>query len=140
MVNVMTGGGHRVAALVLLAPLLALPSLFACSSSHSSPPSIDDGGASDASVDAALDAPAEAGMDGPNLVPGVCIFQNNVWYCGAGYGTFPSCPGVAGYPLLGSDCDFDGGCLGCMDSVATMFGCQYGSYTIGSTVGTECNH
>jgi|HubBroStandDraft_6_1064221.scaffolds.fasta_scaffold296961_2 hypothetical protein len=144
MVNVLTGRGHRVAALVLLAPSLAGATILACSSSHSNTSEVDVGPMTDATaLDASLDgdAPAEA-ETGPNLVPGDCVFENNVWYCGAGYGNYPGCPEASGYPLLGEPCDFDDGgyCVGCMQGVAMSFSCQYGSYTIGSTVGHECNH
>jgi hypothetical protein len=110
------------------------------SSSHGALGAIDGGG--DATIDAAIDgaAPADAEIDSPNEVPGECVFSNDVWYCGPGYGTYPSCPGAA-YPLLGTTCDFDSGfCLGCSQGAATTFGCVLGSYTIGDRVGTECNH
>jgi hypothetical protein len=144
MVDAMTGRGHRVAvaAGVLLCGALLAPALFlGCSSSHSNGGPLDAGAGPDATLDAALDAPEEAEMSGPNTVPGQCVFQNNVWYCGAGYGTYPSCPG-AGYPDLGTPCDAGddaGDCVGCSHGVATTFGCQYGSFTIGSQF-AQCNH
>jgi len=110
------------------------------SSSHGALGAIDGGG--DATIDAAIDgaAPADAEIDSPNEVPGECVFSNDVWNSGPGYGTYPSCPGAA-YPLLGTTCDFDSGfCLGCSQGAATTFGCVLGSYTIGDRVGTECNH
>jgi hypothetical protein len=131
----------------LWAPLLGAAgaaTLPGCSSSsaHGSLP-LDAAVIVDATTDAAADGSVDAEIDGsggPNVVPGECVYSGDTWYCGAGYGTFPSCPG-AGYPNLGDPCDFDAGfCLGCSQGAATSFGCAFGSYTIGSRVGTECNH
>jgi hypothetical protein len=153
MVSAMVGRGGRAAAWPswarLGAPLfgaLAAGSLLGCSSSnaHGSLP-VDAAVIADATADAAADGSQEAAIDGssgPNVVPGECVYSDsdNTWYCGAGYGTFPSCPG-AGYPTLNTPCDFDGGyCLGCSQGAATSFSCEFGSYTIGARVGTECNH
>ncbi len=94
-------------------------------------------------TDAGADAegPVDAAPDSPNLIPGDCVFNDNMWYCGPGYGTYASCPG-AGYPLIGTACDFDSGvCFGCDNEVGATFGCVFGSYTIGqSRVANECNH
>jgi hypothetical protein len=122
---------------------MALLAGCSSSSSHGALGPIDGGG--DATIDAALDGAgaADAEIDSPNEVPGECVFSSNFWYCGPGYGTYPTCPG-ADYPLLGTTCDFDSGfCMGCMAGAAEIFGCVLGSYTIGNSghpVGTECNH
>ena len=128
--------GRRVA--VLASGAVALLAGCSSSSSHGSIGPFD--GGADATIDAALDGAVDAEIDSPNETPGQCVFSNNVWYCGPGYGTYPSCPGAA-YPLLGTSCDFDSGfCVGCMNGDPETFGCVLGSYTIGDRAGTECNH
>jgi hypothetical protein len=126
--------GHRVAVFVAAYALLGAGLLHGCSSSsHSSGVGAvgDAATAADATLDAALDAPEDAEPDSPNTINGVCAFDNNVWYCGSGYGTFAACPG-AGYPNTNTPCDFDAGfCLGCMNGVAMSFGWR---------VGSSCNH
>jgi hypothetical protein len=151
--NAMTGKGRRGARLAAVSAVFglldvgAMAALGGCSSgSHAGATVALDGGADATAADAALDggdAAEDAENDGnpTNTTPGDCTYLNGVWYCGTGYGDFPSCPGNT-YPNIGDPCSLeDGGvCLGCSNGVAQTFGCSYGSYIFGSRVGNECNH
>jgi hypothetical protein len=140
MLRAMTGGSGWLA----IVGVLTFAALHACGASHQLTPPIDAAGSDAAMTDAAADAegPVDAAPDSPNLVPGDCVFSDNMWYCGSGFGTYTSCPGGGAYPLLGTTCDFDSGvCFGCDHGVGATFGCVFGSYTFGaSNVANQCNH
>jgi hypothetical protein len=144
--NAMTGKGRRGALLAAASAsfVAAMGAIGGCSSSsHAGATLVVDAGADATSLDAALDAAEDAENEASitSTKPGDCTYLNGVWYCGAGYGNYPSCPGNT-YPNIGDPCSLeDGGvCLGCSNGVAQSFGCEFGSYTIEGPVGNECNH